>query len=104
MQYNCNTIATKKTQIKFTMRIQVLRRIERNQKIMTLVPAYGRDYKSAKTVRADFDANKDFLVSGMNDQGSFADDGRYANKQDLIGKYIQIRYNRMQKVVAFKVG
>jgi hypothetical protein len=26
---------------------------------LTVIPAYGRDYKSAKAVKADFEANKE---------------------------------------------
>ena len=29
---------------------------------LTLVPAYGRDYKSKKAVLADWEANIDFLI------------------------------------------
>ena len=44
----------------------------------TLVPAYGRDYKSAKEVKADWDAGKDFQIAN-----AFSpDDGKYINKAD----------------------
>ena len=66
---------------------------------MTLTPAYGRDYKSAKAVKADFDANKDFVVADM-----FSGSGRYANKQDLpAGSSVNIRYNKLRDVVVIKV-
>jgi hypothetical protein len=29
--------------------------------VLTLVPAYGRDYRSAKEVKAAFETGKDFL-------------------------------------------
>ena len=31
----------------------------------TLMPAYGRDYKSKAAVQADLDAGKDFLTTGV---------------------------------------
>jgi hypothetical protein len=32
---------------------------------MTLTPAYGRDYQSAKAVKADWEANKDFVIADI---------------------------------------
>jgi len=32
---------------------------------LTLIPAYGRDYKSKKEVIADFEANKDFVIADV---------------------------------------
>ena len=60
-------------------------------------PAYGRDYKSARAVKADWDANKDFIVQTIG-----PDCGRMINKQDaesVPGLKVQIRYNRMTRVV-----
>lgn len=67
---------------------------------MTLTPAYGRDYKSAKAVKADFEANKDFVIADV--FGGNA--GRYVNKQDLpAGSTVNIRYNKLQNVTVIKV-
>jgi len=30
---------------------------------VTVVPAYGRDYTSGKAAKADWDANKDFIIA-----------------------------------------
>lgn len=30
---------------------------------ITLIPAYGRDYKSSKEVKADWEAGKDFVMT-----------------------------------------
>lgn len=65
---------------------------------MTLVPAYGRDYKSAAAVKKDWDEQKDFIVRDI----SSGYDGSSINKQDaeqqkLTG--IQIRYDKLRKVV-----
>jgi hypothetical protein len=67
--------------------------------IEPLVPTYGRDYKSLKTVQLDWDNNKDFKMN----------DGRYINKQDAIkfgvnGKTeLLVRYNKLFKTGKIKV-
>ncbi len=64
---------------------------------MTLTPAYGRDYKSAKAVQADIDADKDFIE---------AMSGRYINKTQLkeIGQaVVNVRYSKLSKVTICKV-
>lgn len=66
---------------------------------MTVVPAHGRDYKSAKAALADWHANKDFIIRSV----MSPDDGRYINKQDAAGMEgvkINIRYNRLTRIVA----
>ena len=61
---------------------------------LTVIPAYGRDYKSAKAVKADFGANKDFMICDM----SSPDDGRYINADDMKpGDTLYIRYARNTK-------
>lgn len=67
---------------------------------LTLVPSYGRDYKSGKEVQADWDANKDFTINDM----SSPDDGRQINKQDATpGMTLNIRYKRLTQVKVIKV-
>lgn len=67
---------------------------------LTLVPAYGNDYKSGKEVQAAWDANKDFQIQQFN----HPDDGRYINKQDAKpGMTLNIRYKRMTQVKVIKV-
>ena len=69
--------------------------------MMTLTPAYGRDYKNKKAVIADFDADKDFQVASMVDRG-----GMYANKTDLLRegtKSVNIRYNKLTRVAVVAV-
>jgi len=62
---------------------------------MTLVPAYGRDYKSKKDVLADFNAGKDFVIADF----SSPYDGKPANKQDLTNeKRIHIRYKKLTQI------
>jgi hypothetical protein len=66
---------------------------------MTLIPAYGRDYKSVKAVKDDWAADKDFRISDM----SSPDNGRYINKQDAPNGTYNIRYNKLSKVCVIKV-
>ena len=60
------------------------------------IPAYGRDYTNQKAVKADWEANKDFVAMGM--LGSMG----YINKQDAEtqGLKVIIRYAKQLKVVA----
>ncbi len=46
---------------------------------MTLVPAYGRDYKSAKAAKEDFLSGKDFIIQDISSRW----DGKPANVQDF---------------------
>jgi len=67
---------------------------------MTLTPAYGRDYTSVKKVKADWEANKDFVIADV----FHPDSGRYVNKQDLpAGTSVNVRYAAMRKVCVLKV-
>lgn len=63
--------------------------------MMTLIPAYGRDYKSEVEVLEAWNSGKDFTVSDM----SSLWDGRLANKEDLEGKKVKIRFNKLRKVL-----
>lgn len=71
---------------------------------LTLVPAYGRDYKSKAAVEADFNADKDFLIQDI----SSPHDGRYVNRRDLefefgSGVTVNIRYKKLASVALIKV-
>ena len=64
---------------------------------ITLVPAYGRDYKSKKDLLADFDGGKDFKIQDISCQW----DGSYAGKQELVDngyKTVNIRYKKLANV------
>ena len=68
--------------------------------MITLIPAYGRDYKSKKAVQEDLDNNKDFEVASLG-QG-----GRYANASDLLNDNqvnVTIRYGKLRKVGIFSL-
>ncbi len=61
--------------------------------MMTLVPAYGRDYKSQADALKDFNDNKDFMAVDMQRGGG------YTNKADLeqMGTdQVAIRYNKQK--------
>ena len=63
-------------------------------KNITLTPAHGRDYKSAKAAKADFDDNKDFIIADMFHPYS----GKAANKEQLSGHRVNLRYNSLRNV------
>lgn len=66
--------------------------------VTTLVPAYGRDYKSADAVRAAWDGFKDFVIYDP----LSPDDGRYTAKGDWYDSEVRIRYDGKKKVVNVK--
>lgn len=64
---------------------------------ITLIPAYGRDYKSKKAIIADLDNNLDFIL---------ASSGQYINKSQLIEANmlnINVRYSRLTKIAVLKL-
>ena len=66
--------------------------------MLTLSPAHGRDYTSQKQVKADWDAEKDFIIETFINPYS----GKLCNKQDIIRSgeaIVHIRYNRLTKSV-----
>jgi hypothetical protein len=66
---------------------------------LTVSPAYGRDYKSQKEVKQDWEENKDFFVQSMFQSG-------YINKQDALAQGItsvNVRYKRLTQVCVIKV-
>lgn len=64
--------------------------------MLTVVPAYGRDYKSAKEAKAAWAAGKDFVIATFG-----PDDGRYVNNADYSEK-VMIRYKRLTQVTSSK--
>ena len=66
---------------------------------LTLIPAYGRDYKSKKEVMADWNAGKDFVIASYGPSS-----GRYINKEDAPpGATLNIRYKRLTQICVVKV-
>ena len=64
----------------------------------TLVPAYGRDYKSAKEVKEAWEQGHDFIIANLQD----TDDGRPINKEQAEGRSFNIRYCRLTKIITVK--
>ena len=60
---------------------------------MEVTPAYGRDYKNQKEVKADWDADKDFRDTVT---------GRYINKSgaERLGLKVIVRYAKNLKVMS----
>lgn len=70
-------------------------------KFVTLVPAYGRDYKSKKEVLADWENGKDFIINDM----SHPYDRKYINKTDAAsekGTTYNIRYKKLTEIAQIK--
>lgn len=69
---------------------------------VTLIPAYGRDYKSKAAVLADWDANKDFIIQVWLNPNHIGY-GTYVNKAQLKDlqfdgfSHITFRYSRCTK-------
>lgn len=66
--------------------------------MLTLSPAYGREYRSIKELKKNWDANKDFIVETI--FSPFA--GKLINKNNLYkveGETTvkKIRYNKLRK-------
>lgn len=63
---------------------------------VTAVPAYGRDYKSAKAVKEAWNAGQDFRIASFHESG-------YINKEDWEtygeGRKLSIRYNNLRSTV-----
>ena len=61
---------------------------------LTVTPAYGRDYKSAKSVRAAWDSLKDFRIANPVNAS-------YINKLDAkrFGVKVYVRYDSLRKIV-----
>jgi len=64
---------------------------------ITLLPAYGRDYKSKKLIIDDLNNNKDFLESTTR---------KYINKQqfkELNISSFNVRYDQQRKITNIKI-
>lgn len=67
------------------------------QNYMSLIPAYGRDYLSAKAAKADFLAGKDFVINDHRASG-------YGSVRDFApGTKVNIRYRKLGMVTTLVV-
>ena len=67
--------------------------------MITLTPAYGRDYKSKKEIQADIDANKDFILNDYSSPWN----GKPCSPSDFKGQTIVFRYGKLMKVTSIKI-
>lgn len=62
-----------------------------------LIPAYGRDYTTAKAALADWKSGKDFIIQDISDRY----DGKPANCESYpAGTKVMLRYCRKTKIVS----
>jgi len=61
--------------------------------MITVIPAYGRDYTTGKAAKADWKNGKDFIIADL----FHPYDGKPCSVQD--GLQVMIRYNRLTKMV-----
>lgn len=67
--------------------------------IIVLSPAYGRDYKSAKEVKAALLSGKDFRIESIGPNA-----GRYCSLRDFpVGQVLNIRYRGLRQVLPVTV-
>ena len=68
---------------------------------LTVVPAYGRDYKSKRAAMADWDANKNFIIADAFDRY----DGQPVNKEQLpASTTVNIRYAKLRRIATARGG
>lgn len=67
--------------------------------IIVLSPAYGRDYKSAKEVKAALLSGKDFRIESIGPNA-----GRYCSLRDFpVGQVLTIRYRDLRQALPVTV-
>ncbi len=62
---------------------------------MALLPAYGRDYKSAKEVIKAYESGVDFILADF----SSSYNGKYCSCRDFPNKAMELRYNKKTRCV-----
>lgn len=71
---------------------------------LTLVPAYGRDYKSKRALLEDWEAGKDFMAMGLRPGTS-----GYTSIRDVPGfkqdhiTHLHFRYNKQTQIHVVKL-
>ena len=61
---------------------------------MTLLPAYGRDYRSLKALLADLEADKDFILRAWDEPDTLAN---LSQLKDMKAGNVQVRYDKLRK-------
>lgn len=75
-----------------------------SDKWLTLVPAYGRDYKSDDDVLKHWQENKDFRIADISCpwDGHYVGRGQVEDEDDLKDRTFKIRYNGKADFVLVK--
>ena len=58
--------------------------------MITLTPAYGRDFKNGKEAEANFRAGKDWVVADVMHRYA----GSYCSIKDLAGETVKLRFKK----------
>lgn len=68
---------------------------------MTIIPAYGKDYKSPDAVQSAWDSNQDFQIVGIHRfTGSYinrSDFEVYAKDEEVVVRYANLRKSMIVK-------
>lgn len=73
---------------------------QQQQTRLTLVPSYGRDYKTRDDVEAAWAAGKDFTIC---DVSSCYNCAQISNRDATIGMILNIRYKRLTRVHTIEI-
>ena len=66
--------------------------------MITLTPAYGKDYKSKKAVVEALESGADFIINELGHRY----DGKPCHASDLAGETVKVRYGGLRKVFIYK--
>ena len=67
--------------------------------MITLTPAYGRDYKSINAVKEALSSGADFIINDM-----FSPyDGKPCSSRDFPGQKVKVRYSGLRKVAVIQL-
>lgn len=66
--------------------------------MITVIPAYGRDYQDASAVRKAWEAGKDFLISDIGNPWH----GSYINKDDDIDMPVWVRHHNLLHITCVR--
>lgn len=72
--------------------------------MITLTPAYGRDYKSKKAAVDAFLAGQDFILNVPPFHSDARYNGKPVNLAQLQEKVVKLRYDQLRKVTLVNLG
>lgn len=65
--------------------------------MITLTPAYGRDYKFAKDVKADWESNKDFIIHRHSGRTTYFNKQSWQEDKELADLPVFVRFNYLRR-------